>query len=205
MLISGPIALDSLPPIPWKNGGGITRTIAVEPPQAGMDDFLWRISMADIQSSGSFSTFPGIDRTILLWSGAGLTLRSPSWPDHTLTAAGEPFAFAGEADVSCELTEGPSQDLNLMVRRGAIAATMRLCREAVTINHAYDDLVVLCAQGSLRIAFGDSHEYTDSQEYILNDGHFLRASQLRSEALLTPLNEKTRFVYASMHTNQSFF
>ena len=91
-----------------------------------------------------------------------------------------------------------------MVRRGAIAATMRLCREAVTINHAYDDLVVLCAQGSLRIAFGDSNEYTDSQEYILNDGHFLRASQLRSEALLTPLNEKTRFVYASMHTNRSF-
>jgi len=192
MLISGPIALDSLPPVPWKNGGGITRTIAVEPAQAGMDDFLWRMSIADLQSSGSFSSFPGIDRVILLWSGAGLKLRSPSWPDQMLTVAGEPFLFAGEADVSCELEGGPSRDLNLMTRRGSVTAEMKISSSAVSLHDACDDLVVLCAAGSLQIRFSDSREYT------LSAGYFLQVSQFEREVLLTPLEEKTRFVHVSI-------
>ena len=31
---------------PWKNGGGVTREIAVEPPGAGFDSFGWRVSTA---------------------------------------------------------------------------------------------------------------------------------------------------------------
>ncbi|MBK9607139.1 MAG: HutD family protein [Betaproteobacteria bacterium] len=62
---------------PWKNGGGTTTEIAVHPEGAGWDDFLWRIGIADIRQSGPFSSFPGIDRSILLLDcpvGSGMTL-----------------------------------------------------------------------------------------------------------------------------------
>jgi environmental stress-induced protein Ves len=47
---------------PWKNGGGVTREIACHPPQAGMQNFDWRISIAHIGSDGDFSVFTGSSR-----------------------------------------------------------------------------------------------------------------------------------------------
>ena len=32
---------------PWKNGGGVTRDVAIAPPDANLDTFDWRISFAD--------------------------------------------------------------------------------------------------------------------------------------------------------------
>lgn len=58
----------------WKNGGGVTREIAVFPEGAGMDDFVWRASLAEVAADGPFSAFPGIDRTITLAEGAGMDL-----------------------------------------------------------------------------------------------------------------------------------
>jgi environmental stress-induced protein Ves len=60
------LRFDDLKAVPWKNGLGVTREIAVEPVGASMDDFLWRVSIADVDTASPFSTFPGIDRTIVL-------------------------------------------------------------------------------------------------------------------------------------------
>ncbi|MBR7784673.1 HutD family protein, partial [Undibacterium luofuense] len=32
--------------MPWKNGGGSTTELAVFPEQAGLDQFIWRLSTA---------------------------------------------------------------------------------------------------------------------------------------------------------------
>ncbi|MFN9927385.1 MAG: HutD family protein, partial [Phenylobacterium sp.] len=50
--------------VPWKNGGGITRELAVWPPGASFDDFVWRVSMAEVHQDGPFSSFPGVDRIL---------------------------------------------------------------------------------------------------------------------------------------------
>ncbi len=63
-------------PMPWKNGAGRTTEIAVYPPGASLDAFLWRVSIADVERDGPFSRFPGIDRTIVLLEGGGMRLRS---------------------------------------------------------------------------------------------------------------------------------
>ena len=55
-----------LSPVPWKNGGGSTTQIAVFPPDAGFEDFDWRISLATIAEDGAFSEFPGVERTLAL-------------------------------------------------------------------------------------------------------------------------------------------
>ncbi len=52
------------PAVPWKNGLGRTRELAIQPPGAGMDDFLWRVSVAEVETAAPFSAFPGVDRVI---------------------------------------------------------------------------------------------------------------------------------------------
>ena len=52
------ITADSLPPMPWKNGGGTTREVLKSPASATIDTFNWRISLAAVATSGPFSLFP---------------------------------------------------------------------------------------------------------------------------------------------------
>ena len=192
MVISGPSAIDSLPPVSWKNGGGLTRTIAVEPEGSGLDDFLWRISVAEIHASGSFSAFPGVERTILLWSGEGVVLRSPAWPEHALTQLWRPFSFRGEEEVFCELLGGPTEDLNLMVRRGAVSAAIHTERGEVRVVPPYDDVVVLCAAERVHVVLADR------PKLALEAGQFLCISQLDAEVTLLPEGPGASFIYVTI-------
>jgi environmental stress-induced protein Ves len=116
-----------LAPMPWKNGGGVTREIVCYPPEAGMDDFAWRVSIATIATDGPFSVFNGIDRVITLLEGAGMRLRAEDGRfDHALDKALVPFAFPGEASVDCTLLAGESQDFNVMTRRAKLQAEVRV-------------------------------------------------------------------------------
>jgi environmental stress-induced protein Ves len=105
---------------PWKNGGGVTREVAVWPPGAGMDDFEWRISLADVAADGPFSAFAGVDRVLTVIEGEGLVLDIDG--RVTRLDALSPFAFPGEPSVAARLTAGTIRDLNVMVRRGVWAA-----------------------------------------------------------------------------------
>jgi uncharacterized protein len=108
--------------MPWRNGAGTTTEIAVFPPDAGFDEFLWRLAIADLDRSGPFSSFPGIDRLLMLLPPGGATL-SIDGDDHQLMPL-QVVPFGGEAVASVTLAAGPARDLNLMARRGAAVATM---------------------------------------------------------------------------------
>ncbi|MCX6106844.1 MAG: HutD family protein [Proteobacteria bacterium] len=103
--------------MPWKNGGGRTKQLAIFPQSASFaDPFLWRLSLAEISLSGPFSTFPGYDRHLVQVSGGPLRL------DHGESGARDlgleqPYCFSGDLSTSCILQNGPAQDVNLMVRR----------------------------------------------------------------------------------------
>lgn len=118
--------------VPWKNGLGVTRELAVFPEGAGMDDFLWRASIADVDTASPFSTFPGIDRTIVLLEGDGFTMTLDGEREHALTEPCVPFAFGGEARVDVRLAGGATRDFNLMVRRGALRGAIEVWRGPVT-------------------------------------------------------------------------
>ena len=104
--------------MPWKNGGGSTTEIAVVPPEADLETFGWRVSMADVTADGPFSVFPGIDRTLAVLSGRGIELTIDDHRAVTLTAASAPFAFAADLPTRGVLVDGPIRDLNVMTRRG---------------------------------------------------------------------------------------
>lgn len=126
---------------PWKNGGGITREIAVGPLGAGMDDFDWRISMAEVREAGPFSTFAGIDRNLSVLEGRlRLTFEDGV---AELDAASAPLAFAGDRACHGEPLSGPVLDLNVMVRRGMFTAMVE--RVTNTDWRAAGDVALLIA------------------------------------------------------------
>lgn len=178
-VVHGPISIASVPSVPWKNGGGTTRTLIDEPEGSGMEDFLWRISLAEIADSGSFSSFPEIDRTIMLWRGEGVLLRSPSWRTQALTQAMQPFVFRGEDVVHCELVGGITSDLNLMARRGAIAAEFRTFNANTLLKPQHEDIIVLCMEGSIRLSIEQQPSFS------LSADHFVRISSVDSSITIT--------------------
>jgi environmental stress-induced protein Ves len=109
------IPFAGLAPVPWKNGGGSTTEIAVFPAEADLDGFDWRVSLATIAADGPFSVFPGVERTLVLVDGHGMTLDIDGAP--TMLTKAEPVAaFDGEAQVQAKLNRGPSTDFNVMTR-----------------------------------------------------------------------------------------
>ena len=114
--------------MPWKNGGGTTAEIAIEPEGAALnaDGFIWRLSLATIERAGPFSAFPGVDRTIMLIEGLGMTLTGNDGTTIVLDQRFRPQDFPGEWSVDCRLSAGPVRDLNLMVNRASAQAQWRV-------------------------------------------------------------------------------
>jgi environmental stress-induced protein Ves len=111
-------------PEPWKNGGGVTRTLSVD--TAGQPP-RWRVSVADIDRDGPYSRFPGYDRVSVVLTGGGVELVAEGADAERITLApGVATAFAGDAGFQSRLLNGPVRVLNLFVLRGAAVASV-LC------------------------------------------------------------------------------
>lgn len=114
------IALDRVQPQRWVNGAGLTRELLAWPQQ---DDWTLRVSVARVDQSGRFSSFPGAERWFAVIQGQGVQLHLPEGVKNVLKGDA-PLRFEGEAAPHCHLLEGPTLDLNLMVRRTAGVARM---------------------------------------------------------------------------------
>ena len=138
--------------MPWKNGLGTTREIAIDPPGAAMGDsgFRWRLSIADVAQSGPFSAFPGIDRTIMVIKGNGMVLSVAGRPAQRLDRRFVPYEFSGDAETECELIDGPIQDFNLMVNRSLLSARtdVRELSRSEMIQFAGDICILHVLSGS---------------------------------------------------------
>jgi uncharacterized protein len=110
------------PTRPWKNGGGTTRDIVVEPPGASLEDFDWRMSLAQVDRDGPFSRFDNVDRTLVLLSGT-MTLHDQE--RRIELVRGEPVSFPGERAITATLGGGATLDLNVMTRRGRMHHRVR--------------------------------------------------------------------------------
>ena len=143
---------------PWKNGGGVTREVAAFPQGAGLDAFVWRVSIADVAQAGPFSRFAGIDRTLVLLSGAGMLLDEKVETSTTNTLAlTQPLdlaQFAGEAQIDARLVDGATRDFNLMVRRGAAVGETEVWRGATQRSLSADVVLLFCASGSVAVTLG---------------------------------------------------
>ncbi len=101
-----------LVPVPWKNGGGVTREILRTP--AGSARFDWRLSLANIETAGAFSAFDGYERTLVLVRGNGLLLRFSGHGESRLTHLGDHVTFDGGWSTYGVPLAGACVDLNLI-------------------------------------------------------------------------------------------
>lgn len=151
------IVFDSLAPVDWKNGGGSTTELAVFPPGAGFDAFIWRVSLATIAASGPFSRFEGIDRSLALVDGEKLAL-TVDGEKLTMEPTAAPLCFTGEAQVFASV-DGVTTDLNVMTRRGRCRHALRrvaLSSAAPTVieRRAAQTLIFLAGGESASIGSG---------------------------------------------------
>lgn len=140
---------------PWKNGGGITREIALG---GSPEAFAWRVSVADVAQAGPFSRFEGVARTLVLLDGAGMMLdqTGAAAPDaaartHTLAKPLDVAHFDGEAPISARLIDGPTRDFNLMVRRDVAHATFEIWRESMSRDVQGETALLYCASGAANV------------------------------------------------------
>ena len=111
------------PRVPWRNGGGWTRPLAQWPEQSDLDEFAWRVSCAEIEAPGPFSTFPGVERQLMVVAGDALSLTVDG--DRHDLGREQTLRFSGDAEVSCRLVEpSPVVALNVMTRPGSATASM---------------------------------------------------------------------------------
>jgi uncharacterized protein len=106
----------------WKNDGGWTTEIAQQAMPGGVEGFSWRVSIANIEVDGPFSSFPGIDRDLVLLSGKGIELDINDAPTIRLDHRFQRIRFSGDDSVNCRLLAGPTQDFNVMTARGLVSA-----------------------------------------------------------------------------------
>lgn len=148
--------------MPWKNGGGTTTELAIFPPGASLEHFVWRLSCAEVRVAGPFSAFPRIDRSLAVLSGAGLILHAdesqqsnsstPLAQSVRLDQRSLPYRFMGELPIFAELLEPDSSviDLNLMTRREVCQHYMQRLDAGTHFIDASDaqQLLLYCAKGN---------------------------------------------------------
>lgn len=100
---------------PWKNGGGLTREIAVAFSDDTSQHVLWRVSLATIDRDGPFSEFRGYDRTIVALDEDPVELNIDG--KAVVLERGAPHEFRGESKVACRLRGSATRDLNAMTLR----------------------------------------------------------------------------------------
>jgi environmental stress-induced protein Ves len=138
--------------VAWKNGGGLTREVAVHPAGSELASFDWRVSIAEIRVAGPFSVFPGVQRRMAILHGA-LSI-SIDGKATRLSPDSPPVSFPGEAPVYATPSAGAVTDLNVMTRRERFAS--RLTRHDVRAPVAVvasADTTLLLAGAPLRLGW----------------------------------------------------
>ena len=159
--------------MPWKNGGGTTWEVAVHPAGADWSSFAWRVSIAEVERDGPFSSFPGIDRTLVVLAGSGMRLSGLREESIELRPYGH-VAFAGEAAIDCALLDGPTRDFNMMTRRSAGHADVRVVQDARATLPEGSTYLCHAAAGSCACA-------VDAVGVEVSEGHTLIAAGKRFE------------------------
>jgi uncharacterized protein len=121
-------SIATLPVERWRNGGGVTRTIA----SGASGESQWRISLAEVERNGPYSRFEGVDRISLVLRGAGVTLC-----DERSAVSLKPFEAAGydgDAQWNATLIDGPVTALNVMISRGRYRARVTSIAEPLTVQ-----------------------------------------------------------------------
>ncbi|KAJ3298542.1 hypothetical protein HK104_010597 [Borealophlyctis nickersoniae] len=158
--------------MPWKNGLGETRQIAIHPPSRNIetDEFIWRLSLSEVHDSCFFSVFPGYDVALLLLSDTpgpnrSLSRRSSYAPPAVLHHNDQekaiplkhltPYSYSGEWATTCKIKSGPIQYLTFIANRERAQVSMNIetiCPHGLASDDGH------CSSGDTKSGEGYSSE-----------------------------------------------
>lgn len=167
----------------WKNGLGSTIELARDQDQCQshsqnqgqehgkeLQQFLWRISMADVCSDGPFSIFPARQRLLSILDGEGLVLNFIHRGIQQTLRSTDVCAFSGDDVVESRLIAGPIRDFNLIYSAEHFDARMqKFNREVISTDlHSHAEIIFIYNHGqpiTLKL---------DQQCYLLESGMSLK-------------------------------
>jgi environmental stress-induced protein Ves len=158
-------------PTPWKNGGGVTRELFVEPAGATMADFGWRVSVATVNKPGAFSLFPGVDRQMAVISGR-LCLEFGESRTVGLSSDTEPLYFPGDMPVTGTPVGGAVTDLNLMTDRARYNGRLELLTGGMEYFPSGTFFMVVSASDGLELTYQTNRLTLNSLDALLFDEGF---------------------------------
>lgn len=191
------ISFKELTPTPWKNGQGITHTIAISPNNATVNNFIWRISAATLESPGPFSNFEDVTRSLALLAGETITLKI----NHTLIQLhlnDSPITFNGND--SAHLIDCSSKGVDLSVMTHNLAAHHTLERYTFTKHSHYQrraSTTLVFALKSCSIE-GITLDPWDSILFNQTDTHCITcySTELETSLLIAEISEKIPSAYS---------
>jgi environmental stress-induced protein Ves len=155
--------------MPWKNGMGSTTEIAIHPADAKLDNFDWRISMAQVASDGPFSSFAAIDRTLLVLEGNGIDLTVAGDGPVRIDRA-TIHSFPGDQPTSARLVDGAIVDLNVMSRRKVIAHHVKRIKLVQSKDYIVSTQTILLVEhGRLDVVAATSIAQLGARDAIVVD------------------------------------
>lgn len=165
--------------VPWKNGGGVSTTIAGESLPGGAagdwDSTIWQLGRTRIVAPAPFSDLTGFDRVQIVIGGSGLMLETPAG-DIDLREPFRPARYDGGTAIVSRLENGPVEVVNLIGRRdlARIDMAMLVPGEDITLPAALH--LVYAPVGTARLRL-------DGEELDLAADHALvfdREARLRA-------------------------
>lgn len=142
----------------WKNGRGSTLEIARE----GMgEEFDWRLSMADLNESGPFSNFAGMNRVLVLLEGSEIIISHAEVAQAKTLGLREAYSFNGDWHTQAQVT-GPGRDFNLIYRPDKFIGSVLV----KSYSEAYEGVIeeeglvaLFCLEGALITELGEMGVY----------------------------------------------
>lgn len=101
--------------VPWRNGKGVQYEVTADGPLP--DGWSWRLSTADLSTDVPFSDFSGVSREFCVAIGNGVDLSIDGI--STRCGPGSIMRFDGGSKVHASIIDGPTKDINLMVKHGS--------------------------------------------------------------------------------------
>lgn len=158
--------------MPWKNGLGCTIELARDAGQ-DMQQFLWRISMADVSTNGPFSIFPDRQRLLSILEGEGLRLNFVQRGLQQTVRGLDVCAFSGEDVIESVLLDGPVRDFNLIYSAAHFSAQMKKFNgdlTAIELNSGAEIILIYNHAQPITLEL-------DQQYYPLNSGESLKVEK----------------------------
>ena len=126
--------------IPWKNGKGKTTELAINS-GATLNNFQWRLSIANVIEDGVFSDFSGYTRNLVLIEGNSIHLIHDDMKTDKLTKILDFATFDGGCKTLGTLQSGAIKDFNIITCKTKFSTKVNTFTEQILKSITFNGLV----------------------------------------------------------------